>query len=449
MTTGADEQLLVRLQDVEARVRLAVEHRRADDPAPDDPFRGLYINDESVERLLAGVEPFPDFGDGRPLVDDRGPLMTLARNASLSAFELRLLVTALVPDLDSRFEKLYGYLNDDVTRRRASIGLALELAGASTTSAAARRALSPSGPLVDLGLVLVEEPERPFLTRSLRVPDRVIAHLLGDTAPEPSSELVLLDVEGYPNPLSDRLARALEGGAGVVHVREREAGTAAATAVAALEDAGRGAVVVDLAALIRGTEPHEQVLVCAREALLRDAGLVAGPVEDLAEHQMDSVQRLSRWPSPCCSSGPRPGTHAGRPHRRWSSRRRCSAPGNGSPCCTPISPESARTSPPTRSGRTCPSARLRCNVPCTPRRPLPSWTAGGSPTPTSAPASGRRTPPGWSGWPAGSSPRSPGTTWCWRPPYDGRWRSSPRGPGTATRCSWTGGCARAAAEAAA
>ena len=33
----------------------------------------------------------------------------------------------------------------------------------------------------------------------------------------------------------------------MVHVREREAGTAAATAVAALQDTGRGAVVVDLA----------------------------------------------------------------------------------------------------------------------------------------------------------------------------------------------------------
>ena len=135
--------------------------------------------------------------------------MTLARNASLTAFELRLLVIALVPDLDSRFERLYGYLNDDVTRRRASIGLALELAGASTTSGRARRALSPSGPLVDLGLVLVEDPDRPFLTRSLRVPDRVIAHLLGDRSAEPSTQLVLVDVEGYPSPLANRLAHAL------------------------------------------------------------------------------------------------------------------------------------------------------------------------------------------------------------------------------------------------
>ena len=298
MTSGADTQLLARLQDVEARVRLAVDHRRRDDPAPDDPFRGLYVNDETVERLLDGTAYPPDFGPDRALVDDPGPLMTLTRHAGLSAFDVQLLVIALLPDLDSRFEKLYGYLNDDVTRRRASIGLALELAGATATSATARRALSPSGPLVDLGLVLVEEPDRPYLTRSLRVPDRVVSHLLGDAAPDPSVRHLLLDVEGYPSQLADRLAQALRAGADVVHIREREAGTGAATAVSALESSGWSAVVVDLTLVARGPEPDDVVLRCAREALIRGAGLVAGPVEALAEGHLESIQRLSKWPCP-------------------------------------------------------------------------------------------------------------------------------------------------------
>ena len=298
MTSSADTDLLARLREVETRVRLAVDHRRGADPAPDDPFRGLYVNDEMVERLLGDPDPLPDFGADPPIRDDPGPLMTLARNAALTAFDLRLLVTALVPDLDSRFEKLYGYLNDDVTRRRATIGLALELAGASPTSTSARRALSPSGPLVDLGLVLVEDPDRPFLTRSLRVPDRVAAHLLGDPTPDPSIQLVLLDVEGYGGALADRLAHALRNGVEVVHIREHESGTAAATAVAALAATGREAVIVDLTLLTRSADPQELVLSCAREALLRDAGLVAGPVEELAERHVESIQRVCRWPSP-------------------------------------------------------------------------------------------------------------------------------------------------------
>jgi hypothetical protein len=298
VSSGPDEQLLARLHDVEARVRLAIDHRRSDDPSPDDPFRGLYVTDETVDRLLAGLEPLPDAGPPLPIVDHPGPLMTLARNAGLTALDVRLLMTALVPDLDSRFERLYGYLNDDVTRRRASIGLALELAGASPTSAAARRALSASGPLVGLGLVLVEDPERPFLTRSLRVPDRIVAHLLGDDLPDPHVRAHLQDVQGYPSTLADRLGRALRRGAGLIHVREREAGTGTATAVAALAVAGRESLVVDLASAVRGGDPTGLAQACARETLLRGAGLVAGPVELLAEQHLDAVQQLCRWPSP-------------------------------------------------------------------------------------------------------------------------------------------------------
>jgi hypothetical protein len=71
------------------------------------------------------------------------------------------------------FERLYGYLNDDVTRRRATIGLALEIGAARPTAAAARRRLTAEAPLVHHLLVTVEDPERPFLSRGLRVPEDV------------------------------------------------------------------------------------------------------------------------------------------------------------------------------------------------------------------------------------------------------------------------------------
>ena len=58
-------------------------------------------------------------------------LRRLTRDAGLTPLDVELLLVSLLPDLDTRFERLYGYLNDDVTRRRASVALALELAGAS------------------------------------------------------------------------------------------------------------------------------------------------------------------------------------------------------------------------------------------------------------------------------------------------------------------------------
>src|SRR6185312_12170743 len=46
--------LFARLEIVEARVRAAVDRRRADDADPNDRFRGLYISDAQVDGLLAG-----------------------------------------------------------------------------------------------------------------------------------------------------------------------------------------------------------------------------------------------------------------------------------------------------------------------------------------------------------------------------------------------------------
>lgn len=118
MTTS----LLAQAARIEARVRGVVAERRADDPAPDDPFRGLYLSEEAVDRVLDRAGPGADRA-----APDPGRLQALAAAATLSPLDVDLLLVAFLPDLDSRLEKLYGYLNDDVTRRRASVGLAPEI----------------------------------------------------------------------------------------------------------------------------------------------------------------------------------------------------------------------------------------------------------------------------------------------------------------------------------
>ena len=72
----------------------------------------------------------------------------LAARFDLDDLDVELLLTAIAPDVDDRFERYYGYLNDDVTRRRASVGLALGLAGVAAASAAGRDRFEPGGRLV-------------------------------------------------------------------------------------------------------------------------------------------------------------------------------------------------------------------------------------------------------------------------------------------------------------
>src|SRR5437868_2802500 len=202
LTTVADASLihvLRRLELIEARVRAAVARRRTTDPETDDRFRGLYISQAHVDRLLAekSAPPPPDAGAAQAREDIEATadaaeregadlrLRRLARNFRLQEIDVELLLIAMAPDVDARFERLYGYLQDDVSRRRASVGLGIELCGLPASSAFVRSRLAPGAPLVDECLILMEEGERPTLTRSLRVPDRVTAHLLGGDAVDP------------------------------------------------------------------------------------------------------------------------------------------------------------------------------------------------------------------------------------------------------------------------
>ncbi|HEY9328684.1 MAG TPA: ATP-binding protein, partial [Streptomyces sp.] len=230
--------LLARAVGVEQRIRHAVEARRCTDPDPDDAFRGLYLTDENIARLLdvEGARGFPEpMGtDTAPAADGDSRLASLEARFGLTALDTEILLIALVPDLDERFEAFYGYLNDDVTRRRPSIGLALGLCGLSPADAVARGRLAARAPLRHAGLLLAEDLDRPFLSRALRVPDRVTAHLLGDDTRDPRLAGLLAPwhaVEGVGDPAP--LARVLADGLPLAYLSEDQGGAGTALAASA------------------------------------------------------------------------------------------------------------------------------------------------------------------------------------------------------------------------
>ncbi len=317
--------LFGRLAIVEARVRAAVDRRRVDDPDPGDRFRGLYISDAQVDGLLAGsgaglveqawtsaaVDALSTLDRAADQAEAAGHdirLRRLARAFQLDADDVELLLIALAPDLDPRFERLYGYLHDDVSRRRASAGLALELAGAGSgvASGLERVRLGPHGPLIAGGIILVEDGDRPFLTRSLRVADRVTAHLLGDDKPD--ATIVDLLIESVPAPIGDVevLARAIDAGIPLIYVHERPGSSGRSLAAAALGSIGRPVLQLDLARLGPNDNPRDVAAATSREAGLRGAGIVAGPIETLSERGAGAVRAFAECRAPVVLIGNRP-----------------------------------------------------------------------------------------------------------------------------------------------
>ncbi|MFE5755026.1 ATP-binding protein [Streptomyces massasporeus] len=284
MTTRAAETapaaaLLTRLAELRHRAALLVEHRSADDPTAGDPLRGLYLSDEAVRHLLRPAEPLPltcPDPDGPP--GDR--LAELSARLGLTELDSALLLIALAPDLDRGFEPLYGYLNDDVSRRRATVALALDLCGVPVHLAEARARLRPTAPLTALGLLTVEEPERPFLSRSLRVPDRLVAHLLGDDTPDaalaghlhPLPHTVPGDDEESTRFTGLLAARLTTGTPLTAYVRERREGDGLPGVTTALRSAGVPAV--------RFSGPGDRVPDLLREARLGGLAVVVTGLPD-------------------------------------------------------------------------------------------------------------------------------------------------------------------------
>ncbi|MEV0374872.1 ATP-binding protein [Streptomyces sp. NPDC050636] len=324
--TSAD-WLLARLAVVEARVRRAIALRTGADPEdpPDlrefacDPFQGLYVSDEMAPHLLdAPTGPLPPGASEDALTavvrtrEDTAaaagaapPLRRLAEEFGLDELAVQVLLIALAPDVDARFERCYGYLNDDVTCRHATIGLALTLCGLPTASAAARRLFSADARLRAGGLLELLDTSRPYPTRGLRVPDRVTAHLLDDNGP--------LSPAAVP-PLGDGpLARTVRRLTGLlvhpwpVHLRDSGDGTAETAAEAALAAAGRSALHLDLAALDHEPQPADSVRAALLEARLRGCGLIAGPVGSSDSRRVHALLApLADAPVPLVLTGSRP-----------------------------------------------------------------------------------------------------------------------------------------------
>ncbi|MFJ1620696.1 MULTISPECIES: ATP-binding protein [unclassified Streptomyces] len=329
MTAAGDpnlRHLLARAVAVEQRIRRAVEARQLTDPDPDDAFRGLYLTDENIARLLdesqarAFPHPVPPSAPAPGEAPDsweapdsgeapaEGPRLTsLAGEFGLTALDVEILLIALVPDLDDRFEAFYGYLNDDVTRRRPSIGLALGLCGLSPADQVARGRLSARAPLREGRLLLAEDLDRPFLSRALRVPDRVTAHLLGDDTPDPRLADLLAPwhaVPGVGDPVP--LAGALAHGASLAYLREDQGGAGTALAASALTRAGHRVLGLDLARLAEDPSPAEAVRSLVREARLTGAGVVCAPLDAVSRDHPELLRLLTGTPVPTILVGRAP-----------------------------------------------------------------------------------------------------------------------------------------------
>ncbi len=161
--------------------------------AATDPYRGLYISRNEIERLLArepGVSPLRSRVAAEQAAPDAAEsceisrLVWLQEAFALSPFDLDVILIALAPEIDLRYERLYAYLQDDVTRRRPSVDLVLNLLSSSAETKLLQRGhFVTEAPLVKHGIIhLIADANQlqiPLLAHYLKLDDQIVNFLLG------------------------------------------------------------------------------------------------------------------------------------------------------------------------------------------------------------------------------------------------------------------------------
>jgi len=154
-----------------------------------DLMRGLVITPEqcgTLLRLEPGLSPMASRGGSSPLWPriEGSTAERLATLFCLEAFDLDVLLLSLACELDLRYERLFAYLQDDVTRKRPTVDLALNLLCAGGTSRAeGRERFDASAPLLRHGLIeLLTDPHAahpPLLSRYVCPDAQIVRWLLG------------------------------------------------------------------------------------------------------------------------------------------------------------------------------------------------------------------------------------------------------------------------------
>jgi hypothetical protein len=157
---------------LDERLRAAVSTAVANDDSPDDALRGLYISDEQAVGLASDAS----------CADPDERLTLAAARLGLDALDSAVLGVCAGPELHPRYERLYAYLQDDVTRRLASPRLAADLlCGDGVARRDVLACFGADAPLQRLGAIelLAGEGNLALAARPVKVAERLAAFLLG------------------------------------------------------------------------------------------------------------------------------------------------------------------------------------------------------------------------------------------------------------------------------
>lgn len=300
------EHLLDELKVIDSIIRCHCDKCKAENNVND--LQGLYISENEINAILQtsiyGEKPdicsdieirkiktirgeinnkkLETMAQGKELL-----LHKLSELFGLEQFETDILLICLAPELDLRYEKLYSYLQDDVTKKRPTVDLVTRLlCNYIEEKFKARKYFSKTAPLIRNHLIyFIGDDQLPLLSKSLKIDDRVISFLLGTdgidqrirnftTLIEPKRSISeIISSEDHKNSLMEIYRLLSSTGILVMFFFLGPYGAGKKTAAEAISrELGTPLLVVDSKGL-KGNESFENLNLILREAVLQDTSL--------------------------------------------------------------------------------------------------------------------------------------------------------------------------------
>ncbi len=346
------EHLLDEMRRIDQIINLHLRRWRAEHSDGADDFQGLYISEDEVDTILQN----PPYGlkmDIRPVMElekieatsreiENKKLESITQGKELrlhilsllfrlKPFEVDTLLICLAPELELRYEKLYSYLQNDVTRKRPTIDLVMRLLCTTIEERyKARENFSPNAPLIKNRLIYLtgdgQENQLPLLSKSLKVDERIISFLLGKDEidqrlqkfsaiiePERSfNDLILVeDAKKTLIELTRAICSSSLNPLPIFFFHGTYGAGKKMAAEAVCRELGTMMFVVDSNALVKG-DYIETLNLILREALLQDSSVYLEGFEVLWKEKetvadvADIVQKLDIFPNPVFLSGEQP-----------------------------------------------------------------------------------------------------------------------------------------------
>jgi AAA+ superfamily predicted ATPase len=271
-------------------------------------FVGLYVDEGEVEQLLSRLSD-----ETWALVDEER-LGALERWFGLDDFETSVVLACLAPELDPAYGRIYAFLQDDIAKRRPTVGLLLRICpGAPDDRGAARACFHASSPLARSSIVRLPEPlDGPLLDAVPRLDERIVGFLLGSDLQEARLlEHVRLEHDPRPRPLPASVTESVAAAAATSRlVALQGAGSNSDVARLYARELGHALLLVDVPSILgsTATAPAELVRLVFREANLELAAIYLDGCDELwndANRHVLNVLRdeLALWPAPCVLDG--------------------------------------------------------------------------------------------------------------------------------------------------